>query len=137
IGEGKLIGGHIDTFNFLLSTDYMPKLKNSIFFFEDSLDNQQSGIRRLFRALIQLKQAGAFEDINGLIVGKIGGCNINTYNLLLKGIMSLLESFNFPILTNVDIGHTEPKLTLPIGNCVKLNSEYNNYFEITESSVDL
>ncbi len=134
-GEGNLIGGNVDTFNFLVGTEYFPNIDNSIFFFEDSFYNNPSEIKRLFRGLVHLKQVRVFDSLNGMIIGRINGCDRITYKYLVKGILDLTRDFDFPILSNVDIGHTEPKLTLPIGVNSKLDSENSNSFEITEAAV--
>ena len=53
---------------------------------------------------------------------------------LKKRILYNTRDYAFPILYNVDIGHTDPSITIPLGVQVVLDSEKNR-FEILESAV--
>ena len=37
-----------------------------------------------------------------------------------KMVLSLCSQYSFPILFNVDLGHADPKLTIPIGAVAEL-----------------
>ncbi len=82
--------------------------------------------------MADLKLLGIFEKIKGLIFGRGFGYTNEEIEKLKKLILFHTKDFNFPILYGADIGHTDPKITIPIGVKVSLNSE-NNHFSIDES----
>jgi len=120
--EGKLIGGNLNTMAGFLKSNYFPNLKNAILFIEDSAKDMAME-ERLFS---MLKLAGVFDEINGLIVGKHEqfndlGAPFSLDDLLLEVIGDRRE---FPILTNVDIGHTFPSHVFPVGINVELDAKH-------------
>jgi muramoyltetrapeptide carboxypeptidase LdcA involved in peptidoglycan recycling len=110
--EGHFIAGNNNTMLGLLGTPYFPDVTGSIFFIEESF----KGLSQIDRALHALKLHGVFDKIAGLVVGKpealdLEGAPFALHNLL----MEATDGFSFPILADVDFGHTAPKLTIPIG----------------------
>jgi muramoyltetrapeptide carboxypeptidase LdcA involved in peptidoglycan recycling len=69
-----------------------------------------------------------------MLIGRPKGYTAEQVAQLEEIILERLESYSFPVLFNIDIGHTDPIMTLPIGVSAKLDSE-QNLFEITESAV--
>ena len=53
---------------------------------------------------------------------------------MIKIIKERTSDYNFPILINVDIGHSDPMITLPIGVKIRIDSS-QNLFEIKENGV--
>ncbi len=110
--RGKLIGGNMNTMTGFLKSDYFPDMDGAILFLEDSFKTMADEER----SLSMLKLAGVFNQINGLIIGKhehfdAAGAPFTFEELLLE----VLGDVDFPILTNVDIGHTFPSHVFPIG----------------------
>ena len=75
-----------------------------------------------YRKIIQtFKHAGIMNVINGLIASKpMDEIYYNEYKQILK---EELAEFNFPILYNINIGHSYPHTILPLGEIVEINSE--------------
>lgn len=85
---------------------------------------------------------GVFEEAAGLVIGRPYGYDseerIEQYagifrSLLCEGRLATAEN-QFPILYNVDIGHTTPMVTLPFDVLAALDSE-SDQFTILESGV--
>ncbi|VVB74655.1 LD-carboxypeptidase [uncultured archaeon] len=126
IGSGKttghLIGGNIDTFVALTGTEFIPKTKGAILLLEDNVLKNQD-IRSIVKNLTHIEQTGIFRDINGIILGKFSNCIPQTQRIIESILVNLVNKYNYPIVTEVDFGHTDPKLTLPIGINIEINTK--------------
>ncbi|SFA87101.1 MULTISPECIES: S66 peptidase family protein [unclassified Bacillus (in: firmicutes)] len=116
---GKLIGGNMNTMSGFMSSEFFPDLTDCILFIEDSfkdMANQE-------RYLSMLKLAGVFDKIKGLIVGKHEHFKcLDAPFSFEELLLEVIGEKNFPILTNVDIGHTFPSHVFPIGIKVELDA---------------
>lgn len=122
VAQGRLIGGNLATLNNLLGTSFAPNFKISplfsrqktIFFWEE-VGEEPDDIDQI---LMHYKLIGIFDKISAMIVGKLYNCKNVTYkkSLSIKEIiLELTKNYFFPVLYNVDFGHTKTNLTLPIG----------------------
>ena len=131
--EGNLIGGHLGTLEALSGTKYFPSFKNSIFFWEET----ESSTPETHRSLVHLKMLGVFDQVNGMIVGRT---NPTEYEVrekdygLDKIILDVTRGYDFPIITEMDFGHTDPILTLPYGIKAYMNADLTK-FSLLESAV--
>ena len=50
-------------------------------------------------------------------------------------LLEQMQEYNFPILANADIGHTDPMITLPLHVQVSLDSD-RNIFSIEEKGTE-
>ena len=113
--SGKLLGGCLDCLISLCGTKFDKtkeyfKSQNDIIFFFESCDLNVLSYRR---AIFQLKEAGWFDNINGLIVGRPMHIGENIGNLSFnKSLEDFLKDLNIPILLDVDIGHLPPTIPL-------------------------
>lgn len=116
-GEGRIVGGNQCTLNLLQGTEYMPDLTNTILFLEDDYIADAPTFDRDLQSIIHQPD---FEKIKGIVIGRFQrGSNI-TRELLTKIIKTKKELNNLPTIANVDFGHTQPLLTIPIGGESKL-----------------
>ena len=109
---GTLLGGNLCTLNLLQGTQYMPLLDGSILFVEDDFESHPSTFDRDLTSLIQ--QPG-FDGVRGLLIGRFQtetGMDRSTLQAILA---SKRELDGLPIVANVDFGHTDPVLTIPVG----------------------
>ncbi|OBS24972.1 hypothetical protein FPOA_05508 [Fusarium poae] len=96
---------------------------------------------RVQAAFADLIAQGVFEEAAGLVVGRPYGYDSDeerkTYAGIITGLLceGRLASKKFPILFNVDIGHTVPMLTLPYDALAELDSE-NGTFAVLEPGVE-
>lgn len=141
--NGILFGGNVDTINMLCGTPYFKTLKqNTIFLIEVT----HLSPAWLDRSIEHLLQCGIFEHTKGIIFGRYhafdkcmgGESKETTEKKIIKieqTLLSKLEFLNVPILSRVDLGHTDPMLTIPIGVNATISSD-NNVFCINESAVE-
>ncbi len=111
--QGRLIGGNIETVNMLLGTPYCPSFDQKILFLEAT--GAEAYLPRFQRALTHLQCAGVFSRIRGLIVGRCPDAKPVAGTSLDEILLELLADSHFPVMVDVDLGHTEPMITLPIG----------------------
>jgi len=110
--SGTILGGNLGTFNLLQGTEYFPKLKNSVLFIEDDDQSLPHIFDRDLQSLIHIPD---FSNVKGIIIGRFQKASKITDNLLVKIIKTKKELNKLPIVANVDFGHTDPKITFPIG----------------------
>jgi muramoyltetrapeptide carboxypeptidase len=115
--RGPVIGGNLTTLCHLLGTPFQPGFKNHILLLEDRGEAQY----RIDRMLFQMKLAGCFEGIAGLVLGSFEGCGS------LDGVFQVFkEHFKdipVPILAGFDVGHGAQNLTIPFGLDATLDTD--------------
>jgi len=135
--EGEIIGGCLTSIVHLPGTKYWPDYKGKILFLElpeGQKFDQGEPLPYVDWYLEQLNILGVFNQIKGLIFGRPFKYSEDDTEMLKKKILERTEDYNFPILFGVDIGHTDPMITIPIGTRVMINSE-TNIFEFLERGV--
>jgi len=129
-GEGKvtgeLYGGCIEVLEFTKSTIYYPEssfYKNKILFFETSEDKPT--IANLRYILRNYGLQGVFNIASAIIFGRARGYTKKEKeeldNMILKIVRTEFKNGKIPIITNFDIGHTDPQLILPLGIKAEIN----------------
>ena len=84
-------------------------------------------------AIKKFKELGVFNKINGLLVGKpIDEVFYDEYKEILK---QELSSFNFPILYNINVGHSYPHTILPLGAKVEIDCN-NKTLKVVEQPLN-
>lgn len=118
--EGVLLGGNLDTLLSIISTEYCPSFRDSILFLEEA----GGTVSKTLRNLKTLEYHGTFNQIKGLIYGRTYNYNDNNSpnSNLHYYLTELGKAYNIPLIANIPLGHTEPKLTLPIGSTVRLDT---------------
>ncbi len=131
--NGLLIGGEITSIVIQTGTKYMPSLDETIFFWDD----YGSSLAWVDRFLANLRTKGVYGRINGMLVGRnrsAGFEPISTGYGLNDVILDHTKGYDFPIMVNMDFGHTDPVMTLPIGVRATMRAE-DGYLSIDESAV--
>ncbi|MDI6738242.1 MAG: LD-carboxypeptidase [Nanoarchaeota archaeon] len=128
--EGRLMGGNLNTLCILAGTEYFPDFTNTILFLEEEGESTSSVERRLY----YLEQLGVLSKIEGLIFGRPYRFSTDSKDRTLYGILKEFgKKYRIPVVADVDIGHTAPMLTIPIGVKVRIDSESES-IEIIESA---
>lgn len=117
--EGVLVGGNLCTLNLLHGTEYMPDLAGSILFIED---DSESLPHTFDRDLTSITQQSGFDLVKGLLIGRFQEKSEMTRTKLHSILASKPELGEIPIVANVDFGHTDPVLTLPVGGTARLEA---------------
>lgn len=115
--EGTILGANLCTFNLLHGTEYMPDLTDSILFIEDDEESVPHTFDRDLQSLVHLP---GFSKVKGIVIGRFQNASKMTNQLLKQIIKTKKELEKLPVIANVDFGHTDPKITFPIGGRVKL-----------------
>ncbi len=121
VNEGIIIGGNLSVIQSLLGTSYEPDWTNKILFWEDLFVEPHV----IDSILTQFKIKGIFDKINGMIVGTLVECNEEEFEInesINDIIIRITKEYSFPIISNVNLGHTDDKLTIPIGTKIKMIS---------------
>ncbi len=134
---GKITGGCLYSLLQLKGTKYEPDYNKKILFIETPEGqnfNKGEPLEYVNAQLRDLMNSGVFDRISGLIVGRPFRYNKEEIQKFKKIILDNTKEYNFPILYGVDIGHTDPMITLPLGVEVTLDSS-KNLFKINEQGV--
>lgn len=133
--EGPILGGCVTSMMHLRGTKYWPDFSGHILFWEmpESSEDFTKGEspENIDAYLTDLELSGIFDTIKGIIIGRPFGYTEDQTTQLIQIIKERTQDYNFPILFNADIGHSDPIITVPLGVKVKLDS-YKNIFEFSE-----
>lgn len=110
--DGRLVGGNLCTLNLLHGTPWMPDLTDSVVFIED---DRESSIVTFDRDLTSLTQQPGFSTVRALLIGRFEPHLGMDRDTLAAIVRSKRELDGIPIVANVDFGHTDPLLTIPVG----------------------
>lgn len=121
---GILFGGNLAVLCSLMGTRMLHVPQDGILFVED-IGESPYKIDRLFN---QLKLAGVFNKISGVIIGQFTEYkeDIGMYQPLLDSIASILSEYNFPTCFHFPVGHTKNNLPLVLGKEATLCVENNH-----------
>jgi len=127
---GRLIGGCLEDMQHLRGTPYWPDLTGAILFVETMTLKPAS-----FDSVLQdYENMGVFAQIAGLLVGRSPGYSDRQHADLRAVLLERTRRYAFPIVADMDFGHTAPQLTLPIGCRAELDVA-DHRFAITEAAV--
>lgn len=118
--EGELVGGNLCLLAHGIGTDSELRTKGKILFIEDVGEYIYS-TDRLF---VQLKRAGWLDHIKGLIVGTFSDMKDTTVPFgsdILHVIKEHVKDYNFPVVFDFPVGHTERNVALKMGVKYKLS----------------
>lgn len=108
--KGQLFGGNLSVFCSLFGTKYLRIPQGGILFIEDIGELPY----RVDRMIFQLKLAGLFREIRGLIVGQFTDYEEDPqmYAPLYESIKEAVIEYDFPVCFNFPVGHV--KLNFPM-----------------------
>jgi muramoyltetrapeptide carboxypeptidase len=110
--SGPVIGGTLWAVSALAGSRWMPSAAGAIVL----LENVSATYEEVDRLLTQLRLAGVFEGIAGLVIGAPadwtaeGAPDACTDDLILRCVRG-----RFPVITGVEFGHQERKIQFPLG----------------------
>jgi muramoyltetrapeptide carboxypeptidase LdcA involved in peptidoglycan recycling len=134
VADGVLIGGCIESLQHLGGTRFWPDWTDAILFFETSEEKPMP--EAVDAVLMDYENMGVLQKLRGLLVGRPNLYTAEEKAELRAVILDRTSRYDFPIITDMDFGHTSPQLTLPIGCRGKIDSP-SKRFEIVESAVTM
>jgi len=115
--SGILAGGNLTTLCHLVGTSYAPNFRGKILLLEDVGEMPY----RIDRMLTQMKLAGCFNGIAGLILGTFKECG--QLNEIVEIFNNIFENADIPILAGFDMGQGEHNLIIPMGLGATLDTD--------------
>jgi muramoyltetrapeptide carboxypeptidase len=130
--EGILYGGCLSMLVASLGTPYEIHTENTVLFIEDVATKPY----QIDRMLLQLKLAGKFAGVRGIVFGEMLDCvqPSNQPYTLQEVIMRIVGDLGIPVVYGLRSGHvSRSNITLPLGVSTRLQAETSVNLTITES----
>ncbi len=115
--EGILLGGNLTTLCHLVGTPFASSFTGAVLFLEDTGE----AAYRIDRMLTQMKLAGCFDGIKGVVLGSFS--NGAKPAVICELVRQLFADRDLPILAGMAFGHGHRNLTLPMGVRVHLDAD--------------
>ncbi len=116
---GQLVGGNLCTFNLLQGGPFRPSLAGAVVLVEDDELTNPVEFARDLTSLLQLPDAA---ELAALLIGRFQRASGIDQPVLQQIIERQPVLAGVPVLANIDVGHTNPLATLPIGGQVEVHS---------------
>jgi len=132
LAEGLLIGGCLSVVVATLGTPWAPNFDGRILFLEDIGEKAY----RIDRMLVQLRQAGAFERVAGVVFGAIRPVEGSEQEraLIAEFVADQTAGLGCPVLFGIEAGHGTENLMLPFGVHARIDGGSRRLI-ISEASV--
>jgi muramoyltetrapeptide carboxypeptidase LdcA involved in peptidoglycan recycling len=120
-GEGPVLGGCLESLCWhVTGSPEWPDLTGAILLLETS--EEAPGPGDVAAYLVDLRRLGVFDAIAGLVVARPMNYAPKDVAALWEVVRDATTGYGFPVLANVDCGHTDPMLTVPLGVPARLDS---------------
>lgn len=116
--EGVVVGGNIRCFLKLAGTEYMPDLSEKILL----LEGLNTTSPQAATYLCQLGQMGAFEKINGILLGTFTRLDAEVFVPSIEELVQRYVGRNIPVARTMDIGHNDDAKCIYIGRHMRFES---------------
>lgn len=130
--EGQLVAGCLSQYSTFAARPIGPILSARYSILETS--EMKPSPATVDSALMDYENMGVLRQISGLLFARPYGYSNNERLLLHEVIRERTRKFGFPVIADMDFGHTSPMLTLPIGCNAVIDSDKRS-FAIAEASV--
>jgi muramoyltetrapeptide carboxypeptidase LdcA involved in peptidoglycan recycling len=128
--EGPVLGGCLETLCWhVKGSPEWPDLRGAILLLETS--EEAPGPGDVAAYLVDLRRLGVLDDIAGLVMARPMNYRSAKVTALWDVVRDATAGYGFPVLANVDCGHTDPMLTVPLGVPARLDSD-TGVFATTE-----
>lgn len=122
IAEGTIIGGNLSLIADTIGTPYEIDVKGKILFIEEVGEEPYN----IDRMLNQLRLSGKLQEANGIILGDFNDCESKKHdeNLTLEQVINdQIKPIGKPTIYNLQAGHCNPMVTLPLGVKARLDAD--------------
>ena len=138
--KGRIFGGFLPSLLHLAGTKYWPDLKDKILVLENPTGEALGGPLSLTSTrakMAKLVNIGVFGQIKGLVIGRPFGYNEVMRKEFAQMVNDQCDGTDFPVLLDVDIGHTSPIVTIPLNIMVSLDSSVDEFYILEQCVVDV
>jgi muramoyltetrapeptide carboxypeptidase LdcA involved in peptidoglycan recycling len=132
IVEGELFGGCIEVLEFMKGTDFWTSKdfwNGKILFLETS--EEKPSIEQVKRMLRNYGIQGVFNKINAILFARPRDYSDEEkikFDIMIKDVINgEFGKTNLPIMTNLDFGHTDPQIVLPLGVKAQINLDTKKF----------
>jgi muramoyltetrapeptide carboxypeptidase len=132
VGEGVLIGGCLESLQHLRGTPYWPEWDDAILFLETS--EEAPSPADVDGILMDYENMGVLRQLRGMLVGRPLGYSVADKEQLRRVVLERTAGCGFPVVTDMDFGHTAPQFTLPVGCRARIDVP-GQRFEVLEGAV--
>jgi muramoyltetrapeptide carboxypeptidase len=132
--SGRLLGGCLSLISSMMGTPDELDTRGSILFLEDASTKPFA----IDRMLQQLKLAGKFEEVRGIVFGEMTGCiQHSDQGYRIQDVLAACTAeFGVPVMFGLPSGHSSKgNLTLPLGVMATLDPD-RGVLSIDESAVE-
>lgn len=112
-GEGRLIGGCIESLQPLRGTRFWPDMSGGILFIETAGDLKTP--EATDELLMGFENMGTFDLIHGLLVAKPYDFTPDDERRFEDFLLERTHKWSFPVVSNMDFSHYTPMIGMPIG----------------------
>lgn len=118
--QGPLIGGCLSVVVAMIGTPWQPVFDGRLLFLEDTGEKAF----RVDRMLTQLRQAGIFGRVAGLVFGAIRPVegSVRESDLIRDSIGEATASLDCPVLSGIAAGHGTANFALPLGLTARIDA---------------
>jgi muramoyltetrapeptide carboxypeptidase len=126
IVDGTVWGGNLAMLVSLLGTPYFPRIDGGILYLEDIAEHPY----RVERMLLQLMQAGVLDGQRAILLGDFSGYRLSPFDNgydFDEMLAFLRATLPCPVLTGLEFGHGQRRVTIPFGAQGRLVSEQEGW----------
>ena len=116
--SGRLLGGCLETLSSLVGTPYGGVVEYKERLSDDGvilyLENAESAPLDVCRMLWNMRLAGWFDKLAGIMIGRSAGPQRQTFSHT-DALHDVFDDLSVPVIYDTDIGHRPPQMTLVNG----------------------
>lgn len=129
--SGWALPGALPSLNHLLGTPYFPNPEGAILMIdipEGHTMYEGLSIADVDAWMTDLDNTGVLQKIHGITICRPYRYTSGMLEELKKVITRITSKYTYPVVANLDFGHTDPMVTIPLGTTITLDSEANSIF---------
>lgn len=119
--SGPTIGGCLETIQHLRGTRWWPNFSGTILCLETSEECPSPESADIM--LGDYARMGVFDQIAGLLVARPYGFDAEQHDRFIHYLSERTSPYSFPVVANMDFGHTTPMITMPLGIQVRIDGD--------------
>jgi muramoyltetrapeptide carboxypeptidase LdcA involved in peptidoglycan recycling len=121
VARGPLVGGCLETIHLHLLDTGMLDFAGAVAFFETSELRPSPPEVKIY--LDEMIARGILDGVRGLLLGRPYGYTVDAKRRLWDVVVKATEQLGIPVLADIDCGHTDPMVTIPLGLTGSLDTE--------------